>query len=120
MHRTTYPLAHQGPQANQSPLAPLGAPPPRTPPPSVAGAASPGTRPLDHHLWRNGRLWWIAITLHDAKGHRRRVRRSLGTDDVADARWQRDRFIDRVRRAGEWTIAEPARRNLASASEIAA
>ena len=27
----------------------------------------------DHHLWRNGRLWWIAFTVH--RGHQQeRVR----------------------------------------------
>lgn len=112
MHRTSYPLADQCRPANR--------PPPRTPRPSDAGALVTASHPADHHLWRNGRLWWIAITLHDAKGRRRRVRRSLGTDDVTDARWQRDRFLDRVRRAGEWTIADPALRHAASASEVAA
>jgi hypothetical protein len=43
----------------------------------------------DHHLWRNGRLWWIAFTVH--RGHlQERVRFSLGTDDVELARLRRD------------------------------
>jgi hypothetical protein len=43
----------------------------------------------DHHLWRNGRLWWIAFTVH--RGHlQERVRFSLGTDDVELARQRRD------------------------------
>jgi hypothetical protein len=43
----------------------------------------------DHHLWRNGRLWWIAFTVH--RGHlQERVRFSLGTDDVVLARRRRD------------------------------
>jgi hypothetical protein len=112
MHRTSYPLADPRRAANR--------PPPRTPPPSDSGASVAASLPADHHLWRNGRLWWIAITLHDAQGRRRRVRRSLGTDDVADARWQRDRFLDRVRRAGSWTLADPALRRGAARDEVAA
>ena len=46
----------------------------------------------DHHLWRNGRLWWIAFTVH--RGYlQERVRFSLGTDDVAEARRKRDRIL---------------------------
>ncbi len=46
----------------------------------------------NHHLWRNGRLWWIAFTVH--RGHRQeRVRFSLATDDVGEARRRRDRFL---------------------------
>jgi hypothetical protein len=43
----------------------------------------------DHHLWRNGRLWWIAFTVH--RGHlQERVRFSLATADVEQARRRRD------------------------------
>jgi len=47
----------------------------------------------NHHLWRNRRTWWIAFTiLHD--GYRQeRVRRSLGTRDVALARARRDELM---------------------------
>jgi hypothetical protein len=46
----------------------------------------------DHHLWRNGRLWWIAFTVH--RGHQQeRVRFSLQTPDVAVARRRRDEFL---------------------------
>ena len=51
---------------------------------AAAEAADP-----NHHLWRNGRLWWIAYTLH--RGHlQERVRHSLQTDDVVIARARRD------------------------------
>lgn len=44
----------------------------------------------NHHLWRNGRLWWAAVTvLHDG-WRQERIRRSLRTDDVAEARRRRD------------------------------
>ena len=55
---------------------------------SDAEAECEGVDP-DHHLWRNGRLWWIAFTVH--RGHlQERVRFSLGTDDVGLARLRRD------------------------------
>jgi site-specific recombinase XerD len=67
---------------------------------SVSAPAQRGThigvpREADpnHHLWRNGRLWWIAFTVH--RGHRQeRIRFSLGTADVEEARRQRDAILD--------------------------
>jgi hypothetical protein len=48
----------------------------------------------DHHLWRNGRLWWAAFTVH--RGHlQERVRVSLGTADRAKARRRRDALLGR-------------------------
>ena len=126
MHRTTYPFANphplgrQGAPAHRGLSRASGALPPRTPPTSDTRNASPAPLALDHHLWRNGRLWWIAVTLRDVKGRRRRVRRSLGTDDEVDARWQRDRFLDRVRREAKWTIADPALQRAATSAEVAA
>jgi hypothetical protein len=58
--------------------------------------------PENHHLWRNGRLWWIAIVVLDPQGLRRRVRRSLGTADLAVARARRDAVLDRLFRAKHW------------------
>ena len=53
---------------------------------------APGAIGPDHHLWRNGRLWWIAFTVH--RGHQQeRVRFSLGTEDVVAARRLRDRTL---------------------------
>jgi hypothetical protein len=67
--------------------------------PALAIAQSSDTEPIpeldpagvdpNHHLWRNGRLWWIAFTVH--RGHlQERVRFSLKTDDVEVARERRD------------------------------
>ena len=44
----------------------------------------------DHHLWRNGRFWWVAFTLIHDGWRQERVRRSLKTADVAEARHRRD------------------------------
>jgi hypothetical protein len=60
----------------------------------------PATR-SDHHLWRNGRRWWIAFTYHTEDGRKFRVRRSLGTCEVAEARRRRDELLAEFqRRAG--------------------
>ena len=66
----------------------------------VPGSTRPDGIPSDahpdHHLWRNGRLWWVAFTIH--RGHRQeRVRRSLGTDDCVEARSARDALLARFR-----------------------
>lgn len=47
----------------------------------------------DHHLWRNGRFWWIAFTLIHDGWRQERVRRSLKTTDVHEARRRRDRVL---------------------------
>jgi hypothetical protein len=53
------------------------------------------TAPADHHLWRNGRLWWVAFTVHLPGWRKERVRRSLGTDDRQEARRRRDDLLRR-------------------------
>ena len=47
----------------------------------------------NHHLWRNGRLWLIAFTIHKPDWTAERVRRSLGTADLDEARRRRDRVL---------------------------
>ena len=47
----------------------------------------------DHHLWRNGRLWWVAFTVHLDNWTAERVRRSLRTADLAEARRRRDAML---------------------------
>ena len=48
----------------------------------------------DHHLWRNGRYWWIAFTLLYHGWRQERVRRSLRTADVHEARRRRDAILE--------------------------
>ena len=59
----------------------------------------------DHHLWRNGRRWWIAFTFHTADGRKFRERRSLGTLDVAEARARRDELLARFERESGHALA---------------
>jgi hypothetical protein len=56
----------------------------------------------DHHLWRNGRLWWVAFTVHLPGWQKERVRLSLGTDDIEEARRRRDQVLSEYPRATGW------------------
>lgn len=47
----------------------------------------------NHHLWRNGRLYWVAFTVHLPGWQKERVRLSLGTPDLDEARRRRDRVL---------------------------
>ena len=66
---------------------------PRTVP--VTFERDPGIPDPNHHLWRNGRLWWVAFTVHLPGWRKDRVRLSLGTSDVAEARRRRDALLQR-------------------------
>ncbi len=63
----------------------------------ISSAQSAQSKPSacarNHHLWRNGRLWWIAFVVRRADGSRGRVRRSLKTADVRVARIRRDAVL---------------------------
>jgi len=59
----------------------------------------PGSQPPDldpdHHLWKNGSTWWIAFTIHTLDWRKRRLRFSLRTRDIREARARRDRVLQR-------------------------
>lgn len=63
----------------------------------------------NHHLWNNHGTWFLHYTIHPTPFTKERIRRSLGTKDVAAARERRDSFF-----AG--LAAEAGKANLASAS----
>lgn len=65
------------------------------PEPSFPGGVTTSAADPDHHLWRNGRLWWVAFTVHLPGWQKERVRQSLGTDDVVEARRRRDDLLRR-------------------------
>ncbi len=50
----------------------------------------------NHHLWNNHGTWWCHYTLHEPDYTKRRVRVSLGTPDVAEARRRRDLLLAQV------------------------
>jgi hypothetical protein len=53
----------------------------------------------NHHLWRNGRLYWVAFTVHLPSWQKERVRLSLGTADLEEARRRRDALLSEYPRA---------------------
>ena len=78
---------------------------PSVPAPSIQLALDLNSRRAErlgpnHHLWRNGRLWWIAYTLLHDGWRQERIRHSLGTTDVDDARRRRDVIL------GHWNGRE--------------
>ena len=57
-----------------------------------------------HHLWLNNGTWWVHYTLNfDCRT--RRIRRSLGTNSLAEAIRKRDALFERLATEGEW-VAE--------------
>jgi hypothetical protein len=47
----------------------------------------------NHHLWNNHGTWFLHYTVHPTPLTKERIRRSLGTKDVAVARARRDAFF---------------------------
>ncbi|HET7293968.1 MAG TPA: hypothetical protein VFM88_16200 [Vicinamibacteria bacterium] len=63
----------------------------------------------NHHLWRNGRLYWVAFTVHLPGWQKERVRLSLGTDDLEEARSRRDQLLAEYPRRRACTLSLRAR-----------
>lgn len=64
----------------------------------------------DHHLWNNHGTWWCHFTLHLPDFTKRRVRCSLATHSLAEARRRRNRLLaaDGPGRPPErWSAAQP-------------
>ena len=72
--------------------------------PSRASQTNP-----NHHLWKNGRLWWLAVTLLHDGWRQERVRQSLGTDDLVEARRRRDLVLARLAHPAAPSAAAAAR-----------
>lgn len=47
----------------------------------------------NHHLWNNNGTWFLHYTTYPTPFTKERVRRSLGTKDLAEARLRRDDFF---------------------------
>ena len=78
-------------------------------------ASRPSTRvdDPDHHLWRNGHLFWVAFTVHLPGWQKERVRLSLGTADLAEARRRRDSLLATYPLQRECTLSlRPSRRGM--------
>jgi hypothetical protein len=59
----------------------------------------------DHHLWKNGRLYWVAFTVHLPGWRKERIRRSLGTDDLTEARRRRDALFEKLEQEREVSLS---------------
>ncbi len=73
--------------------------------PTLQVALSPDDRRFqrlgpNHHLWRNGRFWWIAYTVIIDGWRQERIRHSLKTDDLIEARRRRDELLAAVNEEG--------------------
>ena len=55
---------------------------------------------LTHHLYRNGNLWWVHFFVHHSGFKARRVRKSLGTESLAEAITRRDKLFEEIRQNG--------------------
>jgi hypothetical protein len=47
----------------------------------------------NHHLWNNHGTWWLHATVLYDGVRQERIRRSLGTRDLIEARQRRDEFL---------------------------
>jgi hypothetical protein len=61
-------------------------------------------RDVNHHLWRNGRFWWVAFVALEDGIRQVRVRQSLKTDDIAEARVRRDELIAEYTARAGWAV----------------
>jgi len=51
------------------------------------------TRNPNHHLYRNGNLFWIHYTVHTPDYQKKRVRQSLATSDLKLAQQRRNQIF---------------------------
>jgi hypothetical protein len=63
-----------------------------TTPADLAGIRITADNP-NHHLWNNHGTWFLHYTEHPTPFTKERIRRSLGTKDLATARSRRDAFF---------------------------
>jgi len=47
----------------------------------------------DHHLWLNNGTWYVHYTIHPDDYTKHRIRGSLGTHDLKEARKRRDQIL---------------------------
>jgi hypothetical protein len=64
-----------------------------------------------HNLWNNNGTFWVHYTL-TWDGRKRRIRRSLGTKDEAEAIKLRDELFARIASEGEFVPDRPRSRLL--------
>lgn len=50
----------------------------------------------NHHLWNNRGVWWCHLTVHKADSTSERMRFSLKTRDIEQARQRRDNIFSDI------------------------
>ena len=69
----------------------------------------------NHHLWNNHGTWFLHYTIHPTAFTKERIRRSLGTKDLAIARERRDSFFAQLAiEAAKAAANAPARKAFAA------
>jgi hypothetical protein len=58
---------------------------------SLAIRLNPGNP--DHHLWNNNGTWFVHYTIHPTPFTKQRIRVSLGTNSLIQARSRRDQLF---------------------------
>ena len=53
---------------------------------------------LNHHLWNNNGTWWIHFTVYPSPVTAERIRHSLKTRDLGEARNLRDEILRKLLR----------------------
>jgi hypothetical protein len=56
----------------------------------------------NHHLWNNNGTWWCHYTGHPTPFTKERIRASLGTKDLTEARLRRDQLL-----FASWAFSSP-------------
>ena len=51
---------------------------------------------LNHHLWNNNGTWWIHYTIYPTPVTAERIRRSLKTRNLTEARHLRDQILENI------------------------
>ena len=51
---------------------------------------------LNHHLWNNNGTWWIHYTIYPTPVTAERIRRSLKTKILQEARIRRDEILEKL------------------------
>lgn len=75
---------------------------------------------LNHHLWNNNGTWFIHYVVHPTPLTKERVRKSLGTKDVTEARERRDAILaGRVREGVHESVAGATMEKIAFSTSAA-
>ena len=72
----------------------------------------------DHHLWNNNGTWFVHYTIHPTPFTKQRIRASLQTQNLIEARLRRDQLLFRPRtRLGPAAITPDGEKSATRATE---